>query len=278
MTEFNRPWKEYTFVGFDTETTGKFPLVAEICEVAAVKWKDGQVIETYQQLVKPCRAMGEEVIRIHKITNEMVADSPPLESILPAFHSFIQGSILIAHNASFDMGFLTPEFERSGLPLPQEPSLDSCYLALKAFPESANHRLITLIQHLNIKQGQSHRALDDSRACLEVGLKCMEKLGANATLDYIFSQQEGGPLRWTRYSVKDLTEHPIYGNLVEGSRKQLVVEITYQGGSMAGKARHITPQGIVRNPKGDYVVGFCHIDRREKRFYLNRILTSKILD
>lgn len=277
MTDFSRPWKEYTFVGFDTETTGKYPLVAEVCEVAAVKWKDGKVIDTYQQLVKPNRPMGEEVIRIHKITNEMVASSPSIDSILPAFKEFIKDSILVAHNAPFDLGFLAPEYERCRLGLPEELSLDSCLLALKAFPKSVNHRLVTLTQLLGVDQGQSHRALDDSRACLEVALKCMEKLGADATLEYIFNQQ-GGALTWQKFSVTDLTDHPVYGALVEASRNHLVIEITYSGGSRPGAPRKIIPQGIVRNPRGDYVVGFCQTDRREKRFFLDKITATKILD
>src|ERR1700677_4644319 len=101
-----KPWRDYTYVAFDTETSGKFPLVAEIVEIAGVKWQRGKVIETYQTFVKPQRPMGESVIRIHHITNEMVEDAPRIHEVLPGFDAFIQGSVLMAHHAAFDMGFL----------------------------------------------------------------------------------------------------------------------------------------------------------------------------
>src|SRR5688572_10437354 len=110
--DLTKPWKEYTYVGFDTETSGKFPLVAEIVEVAAAKWRDGKVIDTYQSLVKPQKLMGEAVIRIHHITNEMVESAPNIVQVLPQFDEFIKDSILVAHHAAFDIGFMTLEYEK----------------------------------------------------------------------------------------------------------------------------------------------------------------------
>src|ERR1700733_9646745 len=104
----------------------------------------GKVIETYQTFVKPNRPMGEAVIKIHHITNEMVADAPKIEEVLPTFHSFIEGAVLMAHHAPFDMGFMAIEYEKMSLPLPLAPVLDSCILGRKAFPKSINHRLATL--------------------------------------------------------------------------------------------------------------------------------------
>ncbi len=274
---WGKPWRDYTYVAFDTETSGKFPLVAEIVEIAGVKWRGGKVIETYQTFVKPQRPMGEAVINIHHITNEMVESAPRIHEVLPAFDSFIKDSVLMAHHAAFDMGFLALEYDKIGMPLPVAPVLDSCLLGRKAFPDSINHRLATLVALLDIKMAQAHRALDDSLACQEVTLRCMEKLGGLMTLDFMFNEQ-GGAFLWPRYSMKDLIADEKTRPLVEGSRQQLLLEITYQGGSKPGQPRRITPQGLVRNPVGDYVVGLCHNDNREKRFYLNRILTAKILD
>lgn len=276
-SEFARPWRDFTFVAFDTETTGKFPLVAEIVEIAAVKWQGGKVIEKYQTFVRPTRLMGEAVINIHHITNEMVADAPKIHEVLPAFDAFIKGSVLMAHHAPFDMGFIANEYERFGMNLPETPVLDSCILGRKAFPDSINHRLATLVSLLGVNIGQAHRALDDSIACQEVAFKCMEKLGIESTLDFIF-QFQGGPLLWPRYSIADLLSQEFTKRIVEGCQKSLVLEIIYNGGSKPGLPRRITPQGLVRNPDGDYVVGLCHRDNYEKRFYLSRISNVKILD
>ncbi len=272
-----KPWAEYTFVGFDTETTGKFPLVAEIVEVAGVKWRNGQVIDTFQSLVKPKEKMGDFVISIHHITNEMVVHAPVISDVLPQFEAFIKDSILIAHHAPFDMGFLALEYEKLKIPLPESKVICTCLLSQKTNPKSTNHRLATLVALFGVKVDQAHRALADSRACLEVGLKCMEAVGPQATLEDIYKAQGGG-LDWNRHSMKDLLQNETTRNIVEAASKQLVLEITYQGGSNPGQPRNITPQGLVRNPIGDYVVGLCHRENREKRYYLNRILTAKILD
>lgn len=274
---FSLPWKNYTYVGFDTETSGKYPLVAEVVELAAVKWLNGRVIETFESFVRPSRPMGEAVINIHHITNEMVANAPSMDDVLPRFDAFIKDSILIAHHAPFDMGFLSLEYERLKIPLPQSRAICSCLLSRKVFPHATNHRLATLVSMFGIQVAAAHRALDDSRACLEVAMRCMEKLGAEATLDFVLAMQ-GGALEWNRFAMSDLELVDKTRVLVEGSRRQLVLEITYKGGTKPGEPRRITPQGLVRNPEGDYVVGLCHIDNIEKRFYLNRILTAKILD
>lgn len=275
--DHTKPWHQYTFVAFDTETSGKFPLVAEIVEIAAVKWKAGKVIDTYQTLVKPDRPMGEAVIKIHHITNEMVESAPKIQEVLPRFDSFIKDSYLIAHHAPFDFGFLAYEYDKMKIPLPASLGLCSCILARKAFPKSQNHRLATLVALLDIKMEQAHRALDDSRACLNVAIKCMEKLGKEATLEFVFNTQ-GGPFEWKRYSMRDLLAQDLTRTLVEAAQRQMVLEFTYRGGSQSGEPRRMTPQGLVRNPEGDYIVGLCHRDNTEKRFYINRILTAKILD
>lgn len=276
--ELDRPWRDYTFVAFDTETSGKFPLVAEIVEVAAVKWQGGKIIDSLQTLVKPKGLIREEVIAIHHITNEMVADAPQMAEVLPQFDSFIKGAIHLAHNAQYDLGFMAYEYEKLGMPLPKEMTLDSCRLAQVAFPESENHRLATLIGHLGIKVSAAHRALDDSKACLEVALQSMEKINKEGTLDNIVKTQGDGVFYWGSFSRKDLLTHEIYGPIIEGCEKSLVVEFTYKGGTVSKQPRRMTPQGFVKNPRGPYVVGLCHIDNIEKRFYLNRILSAKIVD
>lgn len=270
-------WKDQTFIGFDTETTGKYPLAAEVVEVAAVKWRAGKIIDKFESFIKPTQKMGDFVISIHKITNDMVADAPKASEVLPKFLDFIKDDILVAHHAPFDMGFLSVELEKLKLPLPKSQVVCSSLLSRKVFPNTINHRLATLVQHFGIKVEHAHRALEDSKACLEVALKCMEKLGENATMDYVF-QAQGGALEWDKYSVKDLLENSKVAALIEASQKQLLTEIVYEGGTNPGKPRNITPLGIVRNPQGDYVVGMDQAEQKEKRYYLNRITSTKILD
>src|SRR5690554_250746 len=98
-------WSEVDWVAFDTETSGKYPLESEICEIAAVRWSKGSIVGHFRSFVKVSKPMSDEVIAIHNITNEMLVDAPPMSDVLPKFNEFIAGAFLIAHHAPFDMGF-----------------------------------------------------------------------------------------------------------------------------------------------------------------------------
>lgn len=273
----SRPWRELDFIGFDTETTGKYPLQAEICEMAAVKWRDGKIVDTFQTLLKPSRPMDAEVIAIHGITNDMVEDAPLMRDKIADFHKFIAGSICMAHHAPFDLGFISVEFEKYGLELPSEPVLCSSLLARKIFPASENHRLQTLIGFFGLEKGQAHRALDDARACLEVGLRCLNELGANENLQSAFMAQ-GGPLTWQRFSLRELeSARPEAKTLIRATREQKIVEMAYASGSKPGEKRRVHPLGLVRSLDGDFLVGYAEQDQRSKRYFLEKITSVEII-
>ena len=121
--------------------------------------------------------MSAEVISIHNISNEMVAKAPPVSQVIQEIHHFMSEGVPVAHHSPFDMGFLSIEFERAGLPALTTPVLCSSLLSRRAFPQCPNHKLQTLIQYFKLNGGQAHRALDDARACLQLSIKCFEKLG-----------------------------------------------------------------------------------------------------
>ena len=267
--DLSQNWKNYTYVAFDTETTGAYPLHSEICEIAAVKWVNGQIVDEYQTLVQPSHPMTDFIIGIHGISNEMVKDAPKMSAVIGEFYKFIQEAVLVAHHAPFDLGFVAVELEKANLALPTQPILCSSLLSRKVFPRSPDHKLQTLIRYLELPQGQAHRALDDAKACLQVTLKSMEKLG-DVTLVRLLEKQ-GKDLHWSNYSIKILEEDSVYSSLIYAIRQKKGVYIVYEGGSQKGKERIIRPIGIVRNPDGDYVMAFCETSQRDKRFYLNKI-------
>jgi len=196
-------WFETTWIAIDLETTGKYPLDAEICEMAAVKWRGGQVLETFQSLIKPTMRMSDEVIAIHKITNEMVEGAPTLAEKLGEFHRFIGDGFVLAHHAPFDMGFLAWEFEKACLVLPSAPAFCTSLLSRHLNANVSNHRLATLAEHFGIDAGAAHRALDDAKTCLGVGLKYFEKLGREAKVSDILGIQTTH-LPWSRFSIETL--------------------------------------------------------------------------
>lgn len=261
-------WDELSLVAFDTETSGPYPVAHEIVEMGAVKWEKGKVVDEFQRLIKPRVPMGEAVIKIHGITNEMVADAPPMEQVLPEFHKFLGSSAIMAHHAPFDLGFLTYEFEKAGLPIPNSPILCTSLLSRALIRESPNHRLQTLIPVLKIPQGAAHRALDDAKACLAVGLECFKRMESKKSLEDLQSVM-GKPLLWSSYFLKTGVS-PELSRVVEALEGRKDLDMVYQGGSSKG-TRRVTPIGIVRNPDGDFLFAKCHIDQTEKRFYLNKI-------
>ncbi len=200
MINLSEKWQNLTFVAFDTETSGAYPLSADICEIGAVKWQSGKIIEEFHTLLKPKELMSDFIIGIHGITNEMVSNAPRVEDKIKDFYDFIQHSVVVAHHAPFDLGFIAIEFEKAGLKLPEDPALCSSLLSRKLIPEAPRHKLQILIQHLKLHQGQAHRASDDAKACFEVALHCFQRAGAEATLEDLIKLQ-GKKLYWIDYSM-----------------------------------------------------------------------------
>lgn len=263
------PLHEYSFVAFDTETSGAYPVGHDVVEFGAVKWFQGQEIGRLQFLLKPREIMTDFIIGIHGITNEMVMDAPSMAEKIREVHEFFKGSIVLAHHAPFDLGFLALEFEKAHLPLPPEPALCTSLLSRKWIHGVENHKLQTLVKHLGVDGGQAHRAYDDAKSCLEVALKCFEKMGVDATLAHAIKSQ-GKNLWWKDYGLFSVSESKIK-ILMEAIQNKKDVDMIYQGGSKKGETRRLTPIGIVRNPDGDFLQAHCHIEKTSKRYYLNKI-------
>lgn len=258
----------YPVVAFDTETSGAYPLESEIVELGAVKWFEGKIIGKFQTLLKPSKPMTEENIKIHGITNEMVADAPKMQSEIIKFCDFIDGSVLLAHHAPFDLGFVTIDIEKNKLRLPDTYNLCSSLLS-RALLTTTNHKLQTLIKELNLVGGDAHRAYDDAYACLQVLFKCIEKIGEDNSLKRL-SDIQGKDLSWHNYQIYQQSGKTL-GYLVKAIEQNKSVNIIYEGGQTKNKVRPITPKGIVRNPDGDYVHAECGLDLQRKRFYVDKI-------
>lgn len=261
-----KPWTDYTYVAFDTETSGAWPVGHDVVEFGAVKWAGGREIDQIQFLLKPRRKMSDFIIGIHGITNEMVEDAPKMPEVIGRIAEFFKGAVLMAHHAPFDMGFIAADFEKNRVPFPTEPVLCTSLLSRKLIHGTENHKLQTLVKFLGLDGGSAHRALDDARSCLHVGLKSLEKLGPEATLRKALEVQEK-PLLWPNYSVHQSTSD-IIRVISEATMTKSRVEFLYDKGTVA---RQAIPLGLVRNPDGDFMQAFCLKDRVAKRFYLAKM-------
>ena len=166
-----------TFVAFDTETTGVNQATDRIVEIGAVKFRNGKVLEQKSWLVNPERDIPYWANRVHGITDKMVENERTFPEVYPEFKSFIEGCVLLAHNARFDVTFMENSLERSNQRRPKNPVIDSLPLFRKWFPDSDSHTLEGLAMHLEIDGVQFHRAMADSMfiyLILEKGLAAQD--------------------------------------------------------------------------------------------------------
>lgn len=265
-------WDQFPVVAFDTETSGAYPLESEIIELGAVKWFQGEIVGKFQTLLKPSKPLVADNIRIHGITNEMVADAPLMKDQILQFCEFIDGSILLAHHAPFDLGFLTIDIQNAKLQFPANTHLCSSLLS-RALLTTTNHKLQTLVKELQLTGGDAHRAYDDAFACLQVFLKCVEKLDSPVTIERLQEIQKK-PLDWINYRIMESESQKI-DRIVAAIKVGETLQIVYEGGKTKGALRPVTPYGIVRNPDGDYIHALCGLDNQRKRFYIEKILDIK---
>ena len=167
--DLGTPLSGATFCVLDLETTGASPEDDSITEVAAMKVLCGEVVGTFQTLVNPGRPVPAFIRALTGITNESLADAAPIEGVLPSLLEFIKGTILVAHNARFDVGFLNIALTRSAYPPIDNPVLDTALLARKILGgEVPNHRLSTLARHLRTAHQPCHRAFPDVLATVDL--------------------------------------------------------------------------------------------------------------
>ena len=153
-----------TFVIFDTETTGFSPANDRLVELGAVKVRDGKKLGEKTWLINPQRYIPWYVQKVHNISPEMVKNCPTFADIYPEFLEFIDGSVLIAHNAPFDVRFISAEAHRAGMPPPKNAVLDSLALFRNWYPDLKSHTVSDLIDLYDIDTDglHAHRATDDS--------------------------------------------------------------------------------------------------------------------
>ncbi|MDP2866913.1 MAG: 3'-5' exonuclease [Elusimicrobiota bacterium] len=151
---------EAVFTFIDVETTGLSPRAARVCEVAAINFRGADRLDTLAELINPGMPIPPEVTRIHGITDTMVKDSPSFAGVAPRLLAMLENSVIVAHNAEFDLGFLTAEFERVGLRFPKLHVVDTLAIARKSWKFKSN-RLGNIAAELNFSNENWHRALSD---------------------------------------------------------------------------------------------------------------------
>ena len=180
LDELGTPLAEVDFVVVDLETTGGSPSAAAITAVGAVRVRGGEVLGEFQTLVHPGTSIPPFIALLTGITDAMVADAPRIESVLPAFLEFARGSVLVAHNAPFDVSFLKEAARQCGHPWPGFTVVDTVHLARQVVTsdEVPNRKLGSLARLFGSPTTPDHRALTDARATVHVLHGLLERVGA----------------------------------------------------------------------------------------------------
>lgn len=156
--------EDATYVVFDVETTGLSAAYDTIIELAAVKIVNGEVVDKFESFANPHHKLSSTTIELTGITDDMVQDAPEVVDMIAKFHDFIGDGIVVAHNASFDIGFLYEAYKQANIDDFHHPVIDTLELARFLHPTMKNHRLNTLCKKFNIELTQHHRAIYDTEA------------------------------------------------------------------------------------------------------------------
>jgi DNA polymerase-3 subunit epsilon len=174
----DRALAEITYTVFDTETTGLDPSAGdEIIQIGATRIVNGKLLrhESFEQLVNPQRSIPETSIAIHGIRPEMLVGRPTIGEVLPAFHAFAKDTVLVAHNAAFDLRFLQLKEAQTGIRFDQ-PVLDTLLLSALLHPQQESHALEEIAARLGVDATGRHAALRDAMVTAEVFLKLVPLL------------------------------------------------------------------------------------------------------
>lgn len=213
--ELGRPLRDLTFCVVDLETTGAAVSQGSmITEIGAVKVRGGEVLGEFQTLVNPRSEIPPFIAVLTGITNTMVAAAPPIESALPSFLEFAKGSVLVAHNAPFDVGFLQHFARELGHAWPRFEVVDTARLARRVVTrdDAPNCKLSSLAVAFGSSTTPNHRALADARATVDVLHGLFERLGSQGvhTLEELqtFTSRVTSAQRRKRHLAEHLPHAP----------------------------------------------------------------------
>ena len=265
---------KHEFTIFDVETTGLFPYAGDkICEIAAIRVNSScQKPRRFSSLIDPGRPVSYGAFAVNGITSTMVAGKPTIDKILPRFIKFAQGSVLVAYNAGFDLGFLESAMGGDKDILKDYFIIDALALARKSFPEAGRYNLGLLARYLGIESSVEHRALADATMTWKVFKKELDiitSMGTTDLEDIVYSRAKATmPKRVKDYKIK-LIEDAI--------REQKKLNITYRS-SWNNKItrRLITPKQMQLGYDRSYVSAFCYLRNEERVFRIDGIVTAEV--
>ena len=267
---------EVYFAFLDVETTGLDPVSGDkICEIAVIKTIDGQVADEFVTIVNPGRNIPERAISIHGITQVMVNRAPLFRDIAKDLLDFLNDTVIVAHNAKFDLEFLRSELKNLNQPLPENEVIDTLGIARRYYSFPSNS-LGEIARYIGLPIDEEHRALADvttTKDIFEYFLKDLERRGIRLKMlkDILKLQGKSVELQTTNELV-------LPTEIEQALRDKGKLEIKYLSAYKEETSiRVIEPFDISVSKANTYIHAYCHLRKQRCTFRLDRILGIKAL-
>lgn len=266
------------FVAFDTETTGLWAAANRIIEIGAIKFRLGSLeCRSFSSLVNPERPIPAEAVAVHGITDPMVRDADKAPAVLADFFEFCgPDSILLAHNALFDISFLGAELNRAGMPIPENIVLDTVDIYRTMFPGEASYSLLALARRFGVARDQNHRAADDAAIVWKLFHQASEKFPYVKSLSGLTRKFQKYSIAQWQGETRDLPEeYDLIRRAIEEERR---LEIVYQSDARPPLARVIRPFQVHWHRQMYYILAHCEHADGERMFRLDRVKSFRLAD
>jgi DNA polymerase-3 subunit epsilon len=266
----NQPLAQITFAVLDVETTGLDPAYGHrVCEVGCLRARDGQVLERFESLVDPGRDISPGAFRVNRITPEMLRGAPKFDAIADRLLRRMENAVLVAHNAPFDLGFLTAELEIARRPLPDNPGVDTLALARNQYRFYRNS-LSAVAGALEVQtHATTHRAMSDVETTYGVLKRMMEELASQhsiTTLGELIDLQ-GGPVQQRR--SRTLVLPPAIAEALERGGR---VRMRYVDSRGRETDRVVRPLRVSQRQGTLYLIAHCYARNAQRTFRLDRVV------
>lgn len=267
--DLDQPLIETEFAIFDVETTGLNPAYGHrVCEVACQRLRDGREVGRFEALVDPERPISLGAFAVNGITAEMLAGAPPFAAVAAPLLALMDGAVLVAHNAAFDLGFLASELDIARLPPPEGPVVDTLTLARRTrrFPRNG---LQAVAAALAVEAGTAHRAMGDvltTGQVLECLLWDLEARWGVTTLGQLLDFQ-GGPIPYPQPQAI-----PLPPTLAEALDARGEVLMRYVDARGQETERWIRPFRVREQRGRLYLIAHCYRADGLRTFRLDRIV------
>ena len=246
----------------DVETTGLSPWFGDsICEIAILRCRGEAILESFDTLINPQRPISPGAARVNGLTDEDLVDAPVFGDIVEKVKPLLDEAIIVCHNAPFDLGFVSSEFNRLGQEFSPVEVIDTLLLARQYFDFDSNS-LQAIADHWMIDRPAAHRAMADAlttRAVLEHFLVKLKRLPLNEIV-YIYTPPMAAP------AALDLP--PLLQEALTSKKRLFICYVDKKGSETE---RWITPKQILALNDYIYVSAHCHLRGEDRSFRLDRI-------